>query len=67
MSKNEKKIIGQKIISIQKMDGYCIATLENGMEIEISDIITAKQVEKIRKDMSFIKNSLLKKAYFCYV
>ena len=47
----KKKIIGQKIISIQKWDEYCIATLENGMEIEISDIITMKQAEKIRKDM----------------
>lgn len=38
----ENKIIGQKIVKVELYDEYFVATLENGMEIEISDIITKR-------------------------
>lgn len=43
--RNQNKIIGQKIVSAVVCHEYIVATLENGMEIEISDI-TPKTVSK---------------------
>lgn len=49
--KGEKKIIGQKIVSIEQYDEYICAILENGMEIEISGITSAAEAKKIRKQI----------------
>lgn len=47
--KGEKKIIGCKIVSVDNYDDYIVATLDNGMEIEISGTVSAKMVASNRK------------------
>jgi hypothetical protein len=49
LMKGQKKIIGCKIVSVQNFDEYIVATLDNGMEIEIASTTSAKEAESNRK------------------
>ena len=49
--KGQKKILGRKIIGIDSYDEYICATLDNGMEIEISGITTAAEAKRIKKEI----------------
>lgn len=53
--KNQTKIVGQKIIGISVSHDYAVATLENGMEIEISEIMSSQDAEKNRKAIKEVK------------
>jgi hypothetical protein len=49
--KGQKKIIGQKIVSMIECDEYIVATLGNGMEIEIGGITSAAEAKRINKQV----------------
>ena len=53
--KGEKKIIGQKIIKVFGCHDYVVATLENGMEIEIGGIMSAEEVKSIDDSVKLAK------------
>jgi alcohol dehydrogenase YqhD (iron-dependent ADH family) len=53
--KGEKKIIGQKIIKVYGCHDYIVATLENGMEIEIGGIMSAEKVKSIDDSIKLAK------------
>ena len=44
--KHQNDILGRKIINIEEYDEYIHAFLDNGMEIEISDVMTKEESEK---------------------
>jgi hypothetical protein len=49
--KGQRKIIGQKIVKIENFDEYIVATLENGMEIEIADIRSTHDAKILRVNL----------------
>jgi alcohol dehydrogenase YqhD (iron-dependent ADH family) len=53
--KGEKKIVGQKIIKVLGCHDYVIATLENGMEIEIGGIMSSQEVKSIDDSVKLAK------------
>ena len=51
--KGEKKIIGAKVVKIEKFDDYIFVYLDNGMAVEVSHILPIKEVESWEKDKAF--------------
>lgn len=54
--KHENDIIGKKIVSIESHDEYICAVLDNGMEIEISSILSKFNSEMNKKYQAPVKN-----------